>query len=360
MRTMRWILGLSCVGSLLVGGLARGEDVVDRFKQHVQTLPNVAENLRTETLDVVSAVASDPYARDLAIGDGLATLYPEFSTALDELGQEKIADAKVRLERLAADSDPYLAAAALFLQARAELMEERFDRAIPLLQQVASERAEHSSQVADAMYFLGMSQAAMLDNTKAIETLTGFLESYPNAPERMRVGAWRRLQELHSIQEGSMSDVYQRMEFSRRQLQVQDTGDRTQEEQAKIVAMLDQLIEKAEESECQGGNCNKPGESQAQGQGQKPSEGQGQGQSGNGSRNPNGVARRSFDDGPASEWSRLRDRSRDPAFNAIKEKYPPRYQQLIEQYYRSFQEEGSAEASVEAPADPTAPGETGE
>jgi len=353
MRSMRWILGLSCVGSLLVGGMSRGEDVVDRFKQHVQSLANVAEGLRSETLEVVTAVGADPYARDLAIGDGLATLYPEFSAALDDLGQERISEAKQRLERLAGDSDPYLAAAATFLQARAELMEERFDRAIPLLEQLTTGKAEHSSQVADALYFLGMSRAAMLQNQQAIETLTGFLESYPNAPERMRVGAWRRLQELHSIQDGSMSDVHQRMEFSRRQLQVRDTGNRTQEEQEKIVAMLAQLIEKAEESECQGGGaCNKPGESQAQGQGQKPAEGQGEGQSGGGSRNPNGVARRSFDDGPASEWSRLRDRSRDPAFNAIKDKYPPRYQQLIEQYYRSFQAEDGTE-----PTAPIAPGE---
>ncbi len=275
----------------------------------------------------------------------MAVIYPEYSGALDDLGAERLEEAREKLERLAASSDPYLSTAATFLKARAELLEERFDRAIPLLEQVAGEGEQHSAQVADASYFLGMSLAAMLERERAIETLTSFLERYPNAPERMRVGAWRRLQELHSIQDGSMSDVFQRMEFSRRQLQIRDTGGRTQEEQQKIVGMLDQLIEKAEESECQGGNCNKPGEGEAQAQGQKPSEGQGQSQAGSGSRNPNGVARRSFDEGAASEWDRLRDRSRDPAFNAIKDKYPPRYQQLIEQYYRSFQREGDDAAT---------------
>jgi hypothetical protein len=43
--------------------------------------------------------------------------------------------------------------------------------------------------------------------------------------------------------------------------------------------------------------------------------------------------------GPQSPWSHLRDRDRDPVFNAIKEKYPARYQQLIEQYYKSFSED---------------------
>jgi hypothetical protein len=43
--------------------------------------------------------------------------------------------------------------------------------------------------------------------------------------------------------------------------------------------------------------------------------------------------------GPQSPWSNLRDKDRDPVYSAIKEKFPGRYQQLIEQYYKSFQDE---------------------
>ena len=39
---------------------------------------------------------------------------------------------------------------------------------------------------------------------------------------------------------------------------------------------------------------------------------------------------------PQNPWTQLRDKERDPVFTAIKEKFPARYQQLIEQYYRSF------------------------
>lgn len=352
MRGMKWILSLGCLGSMIVSSMsAHGEDIVDRFQRHVEQLSGVSEEVRSETLQVVSGLASDPYSRDLAIGDGLVVLYPEFSAVMDALGEERIDDAVAQLSTLSQHADPYLAAAAGFMQARAEIMREQYAAAIPLLEKFTTEQNEFSTQVGDALYFLGMCQSAMLENEKAITSLVNFLEQYPNAPERMRVGAWRRLQELRSIEEGSMTDVLQRMEFSRRQLQGQDTGDRTQEEQFKIVSMLNQLIEQAEESESQGGSCNKPGESESQSpsQGQAQSQGQGGEQTGNGSRNPNGVARRTFDDGPSSEWSRLRDRSRDPAFNAIKDKYPPRYQQLIDQYYRSFQqgEEGGSEASTE-------------
>ena len=43
--------------------------------------------------------------------------------------------------------------------------------------------------------------------------------------------------------------------------------------------------------------------------------------------------------GPQSPWSHLRDKERDPVFNAIKDKFPGRYEQLIEQYYKSFDDE---------------------
>jgi len=44
------------------------------------------------------------------------------------------------------------------------------------------------------------------------------------------------------------------------------------------------------------------------------------------------VVKKSYDDSPASPWSRLRDRSRDPANNAVKEKLPARYRDIVEKY----------------------------
>ena len=43
--------------------------------------------------------------------------------------------------------------------------------------------------------------------------------------------------------------------------------------------------------------------------------------------------------GAREEWVDLRKRYDDPkAFNAVKTRFPLRYRQLVEQYYRSFQE----------------------
>jgi len=58
----------------------------------------------------------------------------------------------------------------------------------------------------------------------------------------------------------------------------------------------------------------------------------GKGQKGGSSSNPNGKVVKTYDDSPASPWSRLRDRLRDPANNAVKEKLPARYRDIVEKY----------------------------
>ena len=52
------------------------------------------------------------------------------------------------------------------------------------------------------------------------------------------------------------------------------------------------------------------------------------------------AARRVHSGGPTTPWADLRNKAReDETFTAMKTKFPARYRQLIEQYYRSLQEE---------------------
>ena len=114
----------------------------------------------------------------------------------------------------------------------------------------------------------------------------------------------------------------------------------TQEQQQKIVEMLTKLIKEQEKKECS--NCNsssaqntkKQQQQQQQQQQQASKPKQNKSQKGGSSANPNGkVVQKSYDDGPASSWSRLRDRSRDPVNNAIKDNLPARYRDIVERYY---------------------------
>ncbi len=52
------------------------------------------------------------------------------------------------------------------------------------------------------------------------------------------------------------------------------------------------------------------------------------------------AARRIHSGGPRSPWADMRNKAReDETFAAMKDRLPARYRQLVEQYYRSLQEE---------------------
>ena len=327
-----------CLSVLGMGSPAASQEVHESFRRHIETLTEIDESTREDAQSLVESLSADSRYQNMAIVEGLLVLYPELSDAMDLMGAETPGAAVEALETLRKKKDPFLAAASTLLLGRSLIMEERYEQALPAIESVLEEYPEFSDQISDAIYFKGMCEASMLKNQDAIRSLTQFLENYPFAAERMRVGAWQKLQQLKSLEEGSISDIQQRMDFARRKLALEDTGNAMQLEQEKIVSMLSQLIKKVEEQESQSSSTNESGESKSEAQdGNKPSDKQGESQTGGGGKNPNGIAKRSFDNGPASEWSRLRDRGRDPAFSAIKEKYPARYQKLIEQYYKSFQ-----------------------
>jgi hypothetical protein len=200
--------------------------------------------------------------------------------------------------------------------------------------------AEYTLHAGAALYFSGVAQANLLENQRAIQSFNSFLDLFPKAPERLRVAAWRQIQMISAIEEGGMEDVLQRMDFSHRRLELEQTNDTTQGQQDKIVTMLQKMIIEQEKKECS--NCsskkNCEGQKEAESPGQKDGQKDGQGKStaGGASNNPNGVVKRTFDDGPASPWSRLRERSRDAANNAIKQKLPARYRTVVEKYYETI------------------------
>lgn len=187
-----------------------------------------------------------------------------------------------------------------------------------------------------------------MDYPSAIKSLMRFLDENPNAAERMRVSAWRQAQSLMKIEEGKMEDIYQRMDYSRRRLAQQHTDPATQKQQDQIVRMLSKLIKEAEKQEASGSPSSKqkpsskpkPNNQQAKKPpSPKPSDGKSS-QGDSGSKQANGTAVvKDFDQSPASPWSRLRDRSRDPANNAVKEKLPARYRDIVERYMEAANEQ---------------------
>lgn len=316
--------------------------VIDKFVVSIQANKAVSEEQKSKILKTVQAMRDYEFDRPLAITEGLCELYPEYAKALELMGEEDLGPAIASLGKLSKSEDAFLASESVFYLARAYMLDERYEESLPLLQQVGSKWRDQTVQAGNALFLEGMANSRLLKRTEAIGALERYIKENPSASERTRVIAWRQLEQLKSLKEGTLSDVYDRMDFSRRHLKLAKTGDDTQHQQDQIVSMLDTLIKEAEEKECKAcqsqSKCKKCGKKDCQGQCEGEGEGEGKNKGKGGtSKNPDGVARKTYNNGPQSPWSKLRDRERDPVYSAIKERFPARFEHIIEQYYKSFQ-----------------------
>ena len=295
---------------------------------------------------VESTLADNQDSPGVAITESLIAIYPEFGQAIDDADFEDIATGISSLTPLTTHKDPFLAADASFYLARTLMNGEKFEEAVPLLDSLTGDLGKHSAQQGVAQYYTGVAQAGLLDNKSAIQSFIRFLQKNPEAPERLRDNAVTQFNELNAIEQGKLSDIRQRMDFSRRRLELTKTDEDTQGQQQEIVAMLGQLIKEEKKKEQSQSSSSKPKDQKDKKQGKenssdnqkKPEPGKGKqnpskSQSGDSSSNANGVAElKTYDDSPASPWSRLRDRNRDAANNAFKDKLPARYRELVEKY----------------------------
>lgn len=314
-------------------------EVVDPF---LRRLPAASDQAVQQVRALLTPPPGDPTVAAAAIDEALALLHADLRTAFADLADERSDPALARLTKLAESDDPGLAASARFHRARALVYEDRYEDARPLLERgLAADRLHHLHHD-EATFLLGVCQARTLQRTQATATLRHFLQAYPDAPERLRVGARYLLAQLSLLADDSLDDVVDRMEFSHRRLWLEDASKPTQQQQEKIVAILDKLIKEAEKKEQQGGGGGGGGGGQGQGQG--PPSGTG---------NPNAPANQStlpgggdaglgnlhgLDRGSAADqWGSMPDRERQRVLSTLKERFPDRYRDIIEQYYKTLQ-----------------------
>jgi hypothetical protein len=307
----------------------KGAQIVEFFEKHARALPSWNEDLA-----IILAAPSSPTQK---VSQGLQVLYPELKVALDGRDNAKLAE-------LAKSGDPWLAAEASWHIARGLVTEERYEEAQPLLHEIGLKWETESPRVGQALFFQGLCESELLFRDQAQDTLYKFVDGYPEESPRLLEKARTMIDDLERREPGSIADVADHMETSERKLNLEDSGEQTQEVQEKIVAMLDTLIEQAEEQEKQQ-QQQQQGQGNGSGQQQKqagaPGNGEGQMQGANGSPQQAPKVVRRIRGATKSAWDDLRDKKREAeALSAIKSKYPPRYQRLIEQYFRDLQETG--------------------
>jgi hypothetical protein len=155
-------------------------------------------------------------------------------------------------------------------------------------------------------------------------------------------------------QESPLREIARQMRQSQQRLSQNDSGAVTQSLQGRIVADLDRLIEQARQigkSSLSGANQPQAAATGASG-GPLPSKAGSSGQQTGGSNPAGASATRPSDDGKVRKadveamraavkqhWGELPERARQQMLQPPMEDFPPKYQLLIEEYFRRLSEE---------------------
>jgi len=321
---------------------ASQDEVVARFMQSALTDKSLTAEQRSVMLKELDEATKEG-AGEYALTRAMVAAHPKLSIALGKFADEQITEAIDLLKELAKSEDTYLAAHAEFYLARALMVEESYEEALPLLDKLAgSQKSDKTLHAGEALFYKGICHEKLLERTEALISFATFLRQNPGASERLLVGAEMKVEELKTMADGSLWDVGERMDFSRRHLDLEKTADPTQKQQTTIIAMLDKLIEEAEKKENSGGGGGGGGGG-----------GQGQGPGGNRDGIPSSPATEStapegssklgdlhrINRGSAADtWGDLKKKEKQDVIDAFKAKFPSRYRQAVEEYYKGLQE----------------------
>ena len=336
---LRCFLGFLCLVfcSFSVVFADKSEETLDEFMSHVQEQEGFSDEDKQRIQTLVETLREDEAIRDTVITEALRRMHSEFHQAIRGLADIDTESAMRQLMELTQSEDPYLAADATFFLARGYIQQENYESALPLLRRVTGKMKSHTLRQAEALFFQASAEMQALDHGAALNSLGRFEAQRLSTNPRMRAEASAMRFQLEQNQEGSLPDVASHMGFSRRKLGLSDPGADTQDVQDKIVTMLDVLIAQAEEQEQQ--QSKSQGQGQGQAQGNQPGQKPGQGAMPIPDPKTNAFDRPDLN-AKRSEWDNPRERERRAeALNALKDRFPARYQQLIEQYSLDLQQE---------------------
>jgi hypothetical protein len=200
-------------------------------------------------------------------------------------------------------------------------------------------KAAVPEQVVDpaAYYFhKAVAEHALTQKKDATFSITRLLDDVADAPERYKMVATLMFVDMQGWkdEEKDLGNIARLMNNSERRLDMSRGGPKTQEIQKKIVFRLDELIKDIENQMKNGGQCQCPG-------GQNPGNGGNQGPT------PMQDSQIATNSGPglvdqkklqnlAANWGKLPEKERAKAMMELTKDLPPRYREVIENYFKTL------------------------
>jgi len=333
-------LGAAAGGQDAATPPGRVEQLNQAFLRHVRSLGDEhALAVRT-----IVAAWEDQYRTALPgsfVPDALAVLYPAYGAALRALDEDRLEDVVRLLAPLREHQDAFLAANATYFHARALVALGRFEQALLALATLETQPqmyVAHTPYAPHLWLLRGFCEARDLRFEQALRTLQAAERRFPDAPEAVRVGIRQLLLEIQRREQGTLGEVATVMDHVADRLHVGDAGAPVRERQQQVVAMLDRLIEQQQQQEQQrgaGGRQARAGQPPPQQSPQAPRQ-ESSAPEGAGSV---GELHAVPPADPGASWGRLPPAERDRILQSIRERFPSRYRQLVEQYYRALADE---------------------
>ena len=185
---------------------------------------------------------------------------------------------------------------------------------------------EQTVDPAAALFFKAVCEHNGLEKEAGLETIRLLLDETANVPSRYRAVAKLMRQDLEDLAENDMQKLAHQMKNVERRLQQGRSGEKTQEQEQRILSDLDKMIEQMEQQL-----------QQMQGQGQKNDPTQPMddsriaGQTGEGEVDEKPIGRK-------TGWGNLPDKERTEAKNLINRQFPSHYRQAVEEYLKRLAE----------------------
>ncbi len=230
----------------------------------------------------------------------------------------------------AADGDPFYEHNVKFFFARYLAVAGAYDEALALFDQI--DPGELVDPAA-CLFYRAVCQHGSLLKEEGLKTITLLLEQTENLPTRYRSLASLMQSDLQQVEEKSLGEVARQMKDVRRRLSLGHGGPRVQEVEEKIIATLDELIEKLESQQGNSSSASAGGQGSPQG---SPSGNPMQDSQIGGGKGPGEVD--PTDLGHGDNWGGLPDKAETDAKNLINRQFPQHYRQAVEEYLKKLAE----------------------
>ena len=305
---------------------------IDRFFLKISESDLDAESKKKVQLLKDGAVLGGEFG---CIHQALLGLYPDYKRADTQLLDDRFAAAADAFTLLMKSKDEYVRAYSAFRFGLAEMNRERYEEAAIVFQGVLNDYGRYVGCDIEAAFYMAVCLGQNRDKEKAIVAAQRFLDDYPDAPARYRRAMEQMKTELVQEWESPLYDLAGRMNHVASKIKGGDTGKETQGKQKEIVSIIEELIKNAEQQENQGNGSGKGGGGGPPRGNQKSSSPATQ------SKLPSGASRvgklgKKPRTKAGDKWGEMRDKEREEVLQALKEKFPDRYRELLEQYHKAL------------------------